>query len=70
MELVKGEWHGDVDLNDGQLHELYKCYKERQHMCSELGLKDPRSIHTVKVQIECIRNDIMKPDMAFVSQGK
>lgn len=69
MESVEGKWRGDVDLNDGQVTQLYKNYKERQHLCSKFGLKEPRTILTVKLQAESIRNEVMKPDMAFISQG-
>ena len=69
MESVEGKWHGDVDLNDGQLTRLYKTYKERQQLCLELGLKEPRTIFNTELQAENIRNEVIKSDMAFISEG-
>ena len=69
MESVEGKWRGDVDLNDGQVNQLYKSYLERQQLCSRFGLKEPRSMITVATQAENIRNNVIKPDMAFISKG-
>ena len=69
MESVERKWRGDVDLNDGEVNKLYQNYKERQNICLRFGLKEPRSIHMINFQADNIRNEIIKPDMTFISKG-
>ena len=37
-ESVRGQWSGDVDLNDGQLQSLYLEYKQQLKPTGEIGL--------------------------------
>jgi len=70
MESVQGKWGGDVDLSNGEVTKLFLSYKEKQETCKNLGLKEPRSIQNIQLQLQHIRNEVIRHDMEFVSTGK
>jgi hypothetical protein len=39
-ESVKGEWSGDVDMNDGSLSKLFQEYQGRMEAAGKIGLGD------------------------------
>ena len=40
-ESVKGEWSGNIDLNDGKLKSLYDQYCDRKKVCRFVRLPKP-----------------------------
>ena len=44
-ESVKGEWSGDVDLNDGKLDDLFQEYKGALESASRIGLGNSAQVH-------------------------
>ena len=60
MESVSGKWSGDVDLVDGKVEDLYQSYQSRQQLCNTLGLKEPRPMHNVKLQIHEMRDEVVR----------
>ena len=70
MESIQGTWGGDVDLNNGEVTKLFQSYKKRQETCEVLGLKEPRSIRNIQLQIQHVRNELIRPDMEFISKGE
>ena len=62
-ESVRGEWNGDVDLNDGMLKREFAAYKQRTLEISKLGLQNST------------KNDLMKErnrieeDIRFMIKG-
>lgn len=50
-ESVKGQWSGDVDLNDGKLNNLYQVYQQRLQMVSGVGLKDRSSTSCIEADL-------------------
>ena len=38
-ESVKGEWSGDVDLNDGSTQQLYKSYRKQLDFLDGISVK-------------------------------
>ena len=66
FESTRGDWSGDVNLNDGQVQELYVEYKEQLQWVEGIGLGNRR---------DCIRHDInitindTGSDLEFVHSG-
>lgn len=67
-ESVKGEWSGDVDMNDNSLSNLFQEYKGRVDAAGTIGLGEQ---HT---QL-CIESDLIKTltaldsDLSFIHTG-
>lgn len=65
-ESVNLDWSGDVDMNDGKLHQLYKHYRERLNFIGSLGIKERRN--TILQDLNAIIKDI--EDVSFISTSK
>ena len=66
---TRGEWSGDVDLNDGVLNCLYQECKDRLKLAAEIGLRE-RGIqqslnHDLKKSMEQLSDDLK-----FIHKGK
>ena len=67
-ESVKGEWSGDVDMNDGSLSDLFREYKGQIEAASTIGLRD-------RCTQQCIEADLMETlmsldsDLSFIHNG-
>ena len=68
-ESVKGEWSGDVDLNDGKLQLLYEQYCDRKKSASLLGYPNPADRDAV---IEGLGEEKkrLESDMEFITESK
>ena len=47
-ESTTGEWSGDIDLDNGQLQQLFKEY-QRLNMIRSIGLRDRRDMGIISV---------------------
>lgn len=66
-ESTKGEWSGDVDLNDGSAQQLYSSYKKQIEFISGISMeKDDRSL---KQNIELLMQQVIE-DVNFVSTSE
>ena len=67
-ESMRGEWSGDVDLNDGQLQQLFQQYQSHMEFIKTIGLNDRRDhsciISDLLLEIESLKNDV-----EFLSQS-
>ena len=58
---MRGEWSGDVDLNDGQLQQLFQQYPSRIEFIKTIGLNDRRDrsciLSDLLLEIESLKND-------------
>ena len=68
-ESVKGEWAGDVDLNDGQLQLLYQKLQNQLQWVEGIGLDQRNSIESITEDLEAVMNDIAA-DLEFIHGGK
>ena len=68
-ESVKGEWAGDVDLNDGQLQLLYQKLQNQLQWVEGIGLDQRNSIESITEDLEAVMNDIAV-DLEFIHGGK
>ena len=68
-ESVKGEWSGDVDMNDGSLNKLFQEYQGRVEAARKIGLED-------RGAQQCIEADLVETlgsldsDLIFIHSGK
>ena len=67
--FTRGEWSGDVDLNDGVLNCLYQECKDRLKLAAEIGLREcgiQQSLnHDLKKSMEQLSDDLK-----FIHKGK
>ena len=56
-ESVRGEWWGDVDLNDGSLDLLYQDYQKQLSNAARVGLGDDRA-GDVRAAAECVEDHL------------
>ena len=66
-ESVSGEWAGDVDLNDGELRQMYDQYKEKINWVQKIGLQS-HGIEDIKQELKNAR-DTLSIEIDFVSSG-
>ena len=64
-EFVSGKWTGDVDLNDGEVQQMYTTYSHRLGFVSELGLTR-RKCHEVEEDLLEIE-EAHKDDLSIVT---
>ena len=57
-ESVKGEWAGDVDLNDGKLQLLYQKLQNQLQWVEGIGLDQRNSTESIIKDLEAVMNDI------------
>lgn len=60
-----GVWSGDVDLNDGQLQELYQNYTDRQKFINSLNLGNDNVCTHLDQEKENL-----KCDLEFITESK
>lgn len=68
-ESVKGEWAGDVDLNDGMLQLLYEKLQNQLQWVEGIGLDQRNSTEIITEDLEAVMNDIAV-DLEFIHGGK
>ena len=68
MQRVKGEWAGDVDLNDGKLQLLYQKLQNQLQWVEGIGLDHRNSIESITKDLEAVMNDIAA-DVEFIHGG-
>ena len=66
-ESVKGEWSGDVDLNDGSTQQLYKSYRKQLDFLDGISVKLDDC--NLKRDIEMLRQQTVQ-DIDFVSASE
>lgn len=67
-ESMKGDWSGDVDLNDRKLDLLYQEYRRRLEEASHIGLGDRRTSSTIAADIRVV-SDRIKDYLTFIHAG-
>ena len=68
-ESVKGQWSGDVDLNDGKLNSLYQAYQQRLQRISGISLKNRSSVDLNEADLNAVFANL-KGDLKFIHAGK
>ena len=68
-ESVRGQWSGDVDLNDGSLNSLYCKYKQQLKAAGGIGLRERG---TPQVVVEDLNTALKSIDegLTFQHSGK
>lgn len=66
-ESVKGEWSGDVDLNDGSTQQLYRNYRKQLDFLDSISVKVGDC--NLKRDIEMVRQQTVQ-DIDFVCASK
>ena len=57
-ESTKLDWSGDVDMNDGQLQQMYKSYRERLDFIGGLGKKNRKDSDVILQDLGLCARDI------------
>ena len=68
-ESVRGEWNGDVDLNDGAISHLYNEYQQHLDFVTSIG-GEKRSDHVSLKNDLCRLKQHMAEDIEFVTKSK
>lgn len=68
-ESVKGEWSGDIDLNDGALQRQYEEYQKQLEHINGCGLGE-RRCHQFLVQDLSRLIEALLFDLTFIHIGK
>ena len=68
-ESTKGEWSGDVDLNDGSLQRLYQQFRGRLQWTEGIGLQQRSNRDTIKSDLNVAMQHSLN-DMEFIQAGK
>ena len=59
---MRGEWSGDIDLNDGQLQQMFEQYQSRLQFISAIGLDERRDhgliLTDLKQENQSLENDL------------
>lgn len=67
-ESMRGQWSGDVDLNDGKLNLLHQEYQKRLEDVSHIGLGDRRSSPIITMDLRAAA-DQLKEYLTFIHAG-
>ena len=67
-ESVRGEWSGDVDLNDGTLQRSYEAYQQRLELIERLGVGERAHREAVAEDLHHL-SDTSKEELDFVIAG-
>ena len=67
-ESMRGEWSGDVDLNDGYLKLLYDEYKDLNKAAS-IGLADRNTPQLIEEDLN-VAFKTLSNDLTFLRFGK
>ena len=68
-ESVRGQWSGDVDLNDGQLQSLYLEYKQQLKPTGEIGLGERGTQQAVEADLNAALQ-VVTQGLTFLHSGK
>ena len=68
-ESTRGEWSGDVDLNDGHLKDLQKRFKEQLQWTEGIGLGQRSDSSSLKDDLTTTL-DSTSADLQFIHSGK
>ena len=68
-ESTRGEWSGDVDVNDGYVKSIYKEYQERLQSAASIGLGDHSTPQLIEVDLNAALKQL-KDDLIFPHSGK
>ena len=68
-ESVRGEWNGDVDLNDGAVSHLYNEYKQHLDFVTSIGREKRSDRVSVKKDL-CQLKQHMVEDIEFVTKSE
>ena len=66
---MRGEWSGDIDLNDGKLSNLYQNFKDRMKAASEIGLKENGTQQAIESDLTSSLRQL-DDDVIFLNSGK
>ena len=66
---VRGEWSGDVDLNDGKLSSLYQNFKDRMKAASKIGLGENGTQQAIESDLTSSLRQL-DDDLIFLNSGK
>ena len=68
-ESVRLEWSGDVDLDTGELQQMYTSYRELLDFVDMIGIGDNGQQSTIVAHLQrCLQ--ILKEDKEFILKGK
>ena len=67
-ESTKGQWSGDVDLNNGQLQLLYKQLQDQLQWIKLIGLNERRHTETITSDLKVATNYLVT-DLEFTHSG-
>ena len=68
-ESVKGQWSGDVDLNDGQLDVLYQEYQLWLNTAKQIGLRERKSNCLIHVDLSAVLQQLVE-ELEFLHSGR
>ena len=68
-ESVKGQWSGDVDLNDGQLEVLYQEYQLRLNTAKQIGLRERKPNCLIHVDLSAVLQQLVE-ELEFLHSGR
>ena len=67
-ESTRGEWSGDVDLNDGTLQRSYEAYQQSLELIKQLGMGVQAHRDVVAEDLLCL-SSTLKEELDFVISG-
>lgn len=67
-ESTRGEWSGDVDLNDGALQQSYEEYQQRLKLIEQLGVGERAHREVVAEDLLCL-SSTLKEELDFIIAG-
>ena len=65
-QSASGEWSGDVDLNDGKLHQQFVTLCERKERINRIGMQE--SLEAIRTELTSVV-DTVKEDLHFITSG-
>ena len=65
---TRGEWSGDVDLNDGVLNCLYQQYKDRLKLAAVIGLREHGTQQSINFDLNKMMEQL-SDDLTFIHKG-
>lgn len=67
-ESVRGEWAGDVDLNDGKLQHQQQIFQEQVFWAEGIGLGNRGNLEQIKLDLNsALKNTV--DDLDFIYSG-
>ncbi len=68
-DSVRGDWSGDVDLNDGRLQLMFLEYQERLEEIKQFGVGANTEIEVIVAGITH-ENQTLEDTLAFLTESK